>query len=168
MHRCWLYVPPKVSKWQRMLHELTFVFMSFCRVVTVSRPDLIIAVSPPLLLGPAAWLGSWLRRSRYVFHVQDLQPDTALGLGMIEPGLFTRLLYAVESFSYRKAWRVSGISGGMLAAFTAKGVPAEKQLSFPKANGVRLADPPARGLFRAHATALPRKISSRCTAGISE
>ncbi|HEY2342149.1 MAG TPA: glycosyltransferase, partial [Chthoniobacteraceae bacterium] len=34
VHRCWLYVPAKVRRWKRMLHELTFVFMSFCRVVT--------------------------------------------------------------------------------------------------------------------------------------
>ena len=51
------------------------------------------------------------------------------------PGIFSKLLYAIEAFSYRRAWKVSGISDGMLAAFRAKGVPAEKLVLFP--NGVR-------------------------------
>ena len=147
VHRCWHYVPARVRWWRRIIHEATFVLTSLPRVLTRPRPDLLIAVSPPLLLGPASWLVSMLRDTRYVFHVQDLQPDAALGVGLLRDDLFTRALYAAERFSYRQAWRVSGISRGMLAAFTAKGVPAEKQLYFP--NGIRLEPPPSRGAFRA-------------------
>jgi colanic acid biosynthesis glycosyl transferase WcaI len=147
VHRCWHYVPARVRWWKRIIHEATFVLMSLPRVLTRPRPDLIITVSPPLLLGPAAWLAARLRGTRYLFHVQDLQPDAALGVGLLKSNLFTRVLYAAEAFSYRHAWRVSGISRGMLAAFTAKGVPAERQLYFP--NGIRLdVPPPAPGAFR--------------------
>ena len=147
VHRCWSYVPARVTRWRRILHEATFTLTSFLRVLTRPRPDVIVAVSPPLLLGPAAWLASMLLRTRYVFHVQDLQPDAAIGLGMLKTGAFTRLLYAVETFAYRHAWRVSGISRGMLAAFVAKGVPPGKCVYFP--NGVALSEPPARaGAFR--------------------
>jgi len=110
------------------------------------RPDVIIAVSPPLLIGPAASLVSCLRGTRYVLHVQDLQPDAAVGVGMLKRDLFTRFLYAVEAFAYRHAWRVGGISQGMLSAFTSKGVPMEKQVYFP--NGIRLEISPQRGAFR--------------------
>lgn len=147
VHRCWHYVPARVRWWKRIIHEATFVLTSLPRVLTRPRPDLVISVSPPLLLGPASWLVSLLRRTRYVFHVQDLQPDAALGVGLLKDDLFTRSLYAVEAFSYRHAWRVSGISRGMLAAFTGKGVPAEKQIYFP--NGIRIEAPPPRGAFRA-------------------
>lgn len=147
VHRCWHYVPTRVQWWKRILHEATFILTSLPRVLRCRVPDVIVAVSPPLLLGPAAWVASRLLGTRYVFHVQDLQPDAAVGLGMLNPGLFTRALYAVEAFSYRHAWRVSGISAGMLAAFTAKDVPAEKQLYFP--NGTRLTGPVKRGAFRA-------------------
>jgi len=146
VHRCWHYVPARVRWWKRIIHESTFILTSFPRVLTRPRPDLIIAVSPPLLLGPAAWLVSRLRRTRYLFHVQDLQPDAALGVGLLKESLFTRAIYAVEAFAYRHAWRVSGISRGMLAAFSAKGVPAARQLYFP--NGIRLEPPPPPGAFR--------------------
>ena len=146
VHRCWHYVPARVRWWRRILHEVTFLLTSLPRVLRCRVPDVIVAVSPPLLLGPGAWLAARLMGTRYVFHVQDLQPDAAVGLGMLRPGLFTRALYAVEAFSYRHAWRVSGISRGMLAAFTAKGVPAARQLYFP--NGTLLAEPCKRGAFR--------------------
>ncbi|EDY19622.1 glycosyl transferase group 1 [Chthoniobacter flavus Ellin428] len=86
-------------------------------------------------------------RDAYVFHVQDLQPDAAVGVGLLRDDAFTRSLYAVEAFAYRHAWQVSGISRGMLTAFSSKGVPPERQLYFP--NGIRLEDPPVRGAFRA-------------------
>jgi colanic acid biosynthesis glycosyl transferase WcaI len=139
VHRCWHYVPREVTKTKRMVHEATFVINSFARLVTLPKSDLIIAISPPLLLGAAAWVASQLRGARYIFHVQDLQPDAAVGLGMLKPSAFTRFLYCLERIAYRHAWRVSGISRGMLAAFEAKGVPREKCLYFP--NGTRLAPP---------------------------
>ena len=146
VHRCWHYVPAKVSALKRIAHEGSFVASSFARSLLLGRFDVAVVVSPPLLLGAAAVL----RGVPFVFHVQDLQPDAAVGLGMLKPGAFTRLLYRLEAFAYAKAARVSGISQGMLRAFAAKGVPAEKQVYFP--NGTALADPgalPPRGRWRA-------------------
>ena len=151
VHRCWHFVPRRVSALKRILHEGSFVVVSFLRALLhLPRPDVIVVVSPPLLLGAAAWL---LTRCwggiPFVFHVQDLQPDAAVGLGMLRPGLLTRALYGLEAFAYRQAARIAGISAGMLRAFAQKSVPAEKCVLFP--NGVALpvaASLPARGLWR--------------------
>lgn len=131
VHRCWHYVPPRPSTLRRIFHEFSFGVTSLARVLVLPRADVYVVVSPPLILGPLAWLATRLKRSRYLFHVQDLQPDAALGLGMVKPGLFTKLLFAVEAFAYRHAAAVSGISQGMLDAFTRKGVPAGKRWYFP-------------------------------------
>jgi colanic acid biosynthesis glycosyl transferase WcaI len=118
----------------RIFHELSFVVTSFLRCLQLPRPDVLVVVSPPLLLGAAAWLAGRIKRAPFVFHVQDLQPDAALGLGMLKPSRFARALYALESLAYRKAARVAGISQGMLDAFRQKGVPPDKLVYFP--NGV--------------------------------
>ncbi len=149
IHRCWHYVPSRVSAIKRILHEGSFVATSFLRLLTLEKPDVLVVVSPPLLLGAAAWVVSRLRRCPYVFHVQDMQPDAAVGLGMLKPGMLTRLLYGLESLAYRKAARVSGISDGMMEAFRRKGVPPEKILYFP--NGVVVPERAAigsTGVFR--------------------
>ena len=150
VHRCWHYVPTRVSSLKRILHEGTFVLTSFLRGLTLPRPAVIFVASPPLLLGAAAWVLGRLRGAPYIFHVQDLQPDAAVGLGMLKPSAFTRLLYRLEALAYAKAARVSGISQGILKAFRDKGVPIEKQVHFP--NGFRTPDPadiPAPGRWRA-------------------
>ena len=135
VHRCWHYVPAQVSALKRIVHEGTFVLTSFLRALALGRFDVLVVVSPPLLLGAAAWVLGKIKGAPFVFHVQDLQPDAAVGLGMLKPNAFTRALYGLEALAYAKAARVSGISPGMLRAFAAKGVPAEKRVYFP--NGVQ-------------------------------
>jgi colanic acid biosynthesis glycosyl transferase WcaI len=131
VHRCWQYVPSKVTALRRIAHELSFVVSSFLRVLTLPRADVYLVISPPLALGFAAWIATRFKGSRYVFHVQDLQPDAAISLGMVNGGLLIRALYVLEGLAYRHAAAVSGISSGMLAAFARKGVPPERCILFP-------------------------------------
>ena len=136
VHRGWCYVPAGVTTGRRIAHELSFGLVSLLRVLTLPRADIYVVVSPPLALGFFAWIAAALKRSRFVFHVQDLQPDAAMGLGMIRPGRLGRALYRLEALAYAKAAAVSGISDGMMAAFRRKGVPAAKCLLLP--NWLRL------------------------------
>jgi colanic acid biosynthesis glycosyl transferase WcaI len=149
VRRCWHFVPRRVFAWKRIVHEATFVLISTMRVLLLRRPDVYVVVSPPLLLGAAGWVVATLKRAPFIFHVQDLQPDAAVGLGMLRTGLFTRALYWLEAFVYKHATRVSGISGEIVDAFRGKGVPDHKLILFP--NAVVLpadADIPVPGKFR--------------------
>ena len=131
LHRCWHYVPEKPSTVKRLIHELSFVATSTWRALWTEKPDVYVVVSPSLFLGIGAFVASRLKRRPFVFHVQDLQPDAALGLGMIKPGLSVKMLYALEKWSYARAALVSGISGGMIDAYRRKGVREEKIYLFP-------------------------------------
>lgn len=131
LRRRWHYVPRRPTALKRMLHEASFALTGFLALVFDRKPDLLVVVSPPLILGPFAWLASRLRGFPYTFHVQDMQPDAALRMGMLQPGKLSRLLYALERFNYRHAASVTGITHGMLDMFTAKGLPATRQAYFP-------------------------------------
>lgn len=148
VHRCGQYVPSRVTTGGRILHELSFGLVSLLRVLLLPRADVYFVVSPPLCLGFFAWIATRLKRSRYVFHVQDLQPGAAVGLGMVKGRGFIRVLFALERFAYRHAAAVSGISDGMIEEFRRKGVLARRRIHFP--NWLREAPPerPARGEFR--------------------
>lgn len=150
VHRCWHFVPQRLSAGKRIVHEATFILASTMRILLLRRPDVYVVVSPPLLLGAAGWLVATLKRAPFIFHVQDLQPDAAVGLGMLRTGLFTRALYWLEAFAYKHARRVSGISEEIIDAFRRKGVPDRKLIPFPNAvvlPGDR--DIPVREKFRA-------------------
>jgi colanic acid biosynthesis glycosyl transferase WcaI len=150
VHRCWHFVPARVSAWKRIIHEATFIKTSTLRVLSLKRADVYVIPSPPLLLGMAAWFVTRFKRAPFIFHVQDLQPDAAVGLGMLQAGWFTRALYWLESFAYKHATRVSGISQEILDAFRRKGVPESKLILFPNAIALPAeSEIPARGRFRA-------------------
>ena len=149
VHRSWHFVPRRVSPLKRIFHEGSFIFTSTLRVLSLPRADVYVLVSPPLLLGVAGWLVGRIKGAPFVFHVQDMQPDAAIGLGMLKPSWFTRALYWLESFAYRHAARVSGITRGMLKSFRGKGVPEAKLVYFP--NAIELdhgGPPPEPGEFR--------------------
>jgi colanic acid biosynthesis glycosyl transferase WcaI len=143
VYRCWHYVPARATAVRRILHEFSFGITSFLRILSLPRADLYVVVSPPLLLGPLAWLACFIKRSRYVFHVQDLQPDAALVLGMIkEKGVLSQVLSRMAALTYRHATLVSGISQAMINAFAEKGVPVRKRYLF--ANWIAIEETPSK------------------------
>ena len=149
VHRCWHFVPRRVSALKRIFHEASFVFISTLRILSLPRADIYVLVSPPLLLGVAGGLVGKIKSAPFVFHVQDMQPDAAVGLGMLKASWFTRALYRLESCAYRHATRVSGISQGMLKGFRGKGVPESRHIYFPNAIALENGGPPPeRGRFR--------------------
>jgi colanic acid biosynthesis glycosyl transferase WcaI len=131
LHRCWCYVPKRVTTLRRIFHELSFCVISAIRILGLPRAEVYLVVSPPLALGLFAWVISRLKSSRFIFHVQDLQPDAAVGLGMLKRGWLVRGLYALERLAYAKAAVVSGISQGMLTAFQTKAVPKHRRVMLP-------------------------------------
>ena len=130
IRRCPLYVPASVTPLRRVVHEASFIAMAFARSICCRRPDLLFVVSPPIGLAVVAAVLSWIWHVPYVYHVEDLQPDAAVDLGMMKPGRLTRFLFAVERLAYRRAAAVSTLSPAMRDRILAKGVPAEKVLLF--------------------------------------
>src|SRR5262249_13886403 len=128
VRRHYVYVPARPRALTRMLHELSFVVSASLGYLFGPRAAVPLLVSPPLPLGVPVGLIAKLKRSRLVFHVQDLQPDAAIETGLLQPGWFTRALLALERCTYALADRVSTISRGMLARIEAKGVAQAKTL----------------------------------------
>lgn len=147
--RVWHYVPKGPSALKRIVHEASFLGVSFLHSLFLGKFDIAVVVSPPLGLGVFAWLFSRIKGTPFVFHVQDLQPDAALSLGMLNSGRFSQLLYKLEALAYKKAIGVSGISRGMIRAFERKNVPPEKIIFFPNGVAVPGSDYfPEPGVFR--------------------
>jgi colanic acid biosynthesis glycosyl transferase WcaI len=115
------YVPTApVTGAKRMLLDATWIWSTLWDSIRVRRrPDAILLVSPPFL---GALLGIVLRawwRVPVVYHVQDLQIDAALDLGMI-PGWMARLLLRLERVLLRHVDLVTTISEAMRRRLAAK------------------------------------------------
>ncbi|MFI5045260.1 MAG: glycosyltransferase family 4 protein, partial [Acidimicrobiales bacterium] len=88
-----------------------FTGMAAARGVgTRIRPDAVMVMSPPLPLGAAGWLVSLLRRTPFVFNIQDVFPDVAVELGAITDRRVIAAASSLERFLYRRADAITVLS----------------------------------------------------------
>ena len=92
------------------------------------RPQVLIACSPPITIGLAAWAIAALKRCRYLYNVQELYPDIAVNLGYLKHPWAIRAVSAVERFIYRHATAVTSITPAMCAKIRARTEPGKVRL----------------------------------------
>jgi len=130
--RCPLWIPRRLSGLKRVLHLCSFAMSSFPVLMrnVFWRPDIIIAIEPPLFAAPGVLFVSKLSGAKSWLHIQDFEVDAAFDLGIVP----TRLRTFVEFFEkllLSKFTRVSTISEKMMERLETKGVLPEKRILFP-------------------------------------
>jgi len=105
--RTWLLPLPNRKAHERMLNYGSFCVSAAWRGMDLSRPDVVIATSPQLLVGLSGWWVSFWKRVPFIFEVRDLWPESlsAVGVGT-ENSLLHRVLGNIAGFLYREADRV--------------------------------------------------------------
>jgi colanic acid biosynthesis glycosyl transferase WcaI len=78
--------------------------------VSTLRPDAVLAMSPPLTLGPAGWAVATARRVPLVFNIQDVFPDVAVELGLLQGRRAIAAARWLERSSYRLSDAVTVLS----------------------------------------------------------
>lgn len=91
------------------------------------RPNAILAMSPPLTLGPTGWLVGLVRRAPLVFNIQDVFPDAAVRTGAITNRRIIALAAALEKFSYARSRAVVALSDDLAANIASKMKPAARE-----------------------------------------
>src|SRR5262245_45524750 len=132
--RCPLYVPKRASGLKRILHLLSFACTSLPVLFWLAlrhRPDVIMAIEPPFVGAPAAWLAARLTGAAAWLHVQDFEIDTAFELGLLKSDRLRRLVLRAESMLMRGFDRVTTISDRMRARLRTKGVAPARAGLFP-------------------------------------
>lgn len=123
--RCPLYIPAMPSGSKRMLQDLSFYLSSMLvviyQVITFKKFDIIITPSPSFMNGfHGIFLKFFHSKSVFVFHIQDLQIDAALELGIIKKDWLKSLLLRFEKIIMSHATVVSTISEGMRSKILSK------------------------------------------------
>ncbi|MEI7593244.1 MAG: glycosyltransferase family 4 protein [Actinomycetes bacterium] len=84
------------------------------------KPDVVLAMSPPLTLGLAGWMVSRVRRVPFVFNIQDVFPDVAVELGLLTGRRTIAAARWLERASYRRADAVTVLSDDLADNVRAK------------------------------------------------
>ena len=101
---------------KRNIPARALAFGGFTLLATVEgaiarrRPDLVLAMSPPLTLGLAGWAVAKARRVPFVFNIQDVFPDVAVELGLLTGQRVIAAASWLERFTYRRSDAVTVLS----------------------------------------------------------
>ncbi|MBE0648270.1 MAG: glycosyltransferase family 4 protein [Bacteroidales bacterium] len=136
VNRTWIFASKSQSVPIRLLVYFSFVFSSLVvGLFQLKRFDLIICESPPLFLGISAWMIKLVKRTKLLFNVSDLWPESAEKLGLVTNRFFLRISKSLEEFLYRKSDLISGQTQGIVKNISSR-MP-EKKVFWLK-NGVDL------------------------------
>jgi len=109
--RTWLLPFPNRKAYERMLNYSSFCISAASTGLFVSRPDVVIATSPQLLVGLSGWWIARWKRVPFVFEVRDLWPESLVAVGMGESdSLLHRTLGKIAGFLYRHSDRVTVVT----------------------------------------------------------
>jgi glycosyltransferase involved in cell wall biosynthesis len=109
--RTWLLPFPNRKSYERMLNYSSFCLSASGTGLFIERPDVVIASSPQLLVGLSGWWLARCKRSRFVFEVRDLWPESlaAVGVGNSESPVY-RALAQIAGFLYHNADHIVVVS----------------------------------------------------------
>jgi colanic acid biosynthesis glycosyl transferase WcaI len=114
------------SLWGRAANYLSYLAASMVRAMALRRPDVVVTMTDPPVIGVIGALVSMRYRRPFVHVCHDLYPDIAVALGTLRPGPATRVWSRVNRFVWSRAELVCAVSRDMRDKLVARGVPADR------------------------------------------
>lgn len=132
--RTWVYPVPRGRFWKRLLNYFSFAFSACYGVIKADPTDVVFVESPPLFIGFTALFAKLVKRAPLIMNISDLWPESAVSLGLVTNKHLISWAERFELYLYRKAWKISAQTQGILTNLRNRGIPAEKLAFLP--NGV--------------------------------
>jgi glycosyltransferase involved in cell wall biosynthesis len=110
----------------RGLNYLTFMSAALVRGLAVGRPDVVLCMTDPPMLGAAAVFVARRHRSPLIVVSEDVFPEIASTLGRLRNPIVIAALRRSVSFYLRRADRIVAIGETMRARLQAKGAPPDR------------------------------------------
>ncbi len=118
--RVWPFPTDKTNVPARALGFAGFTALVASAALTLSKPDVVLGMSPPIFLGDAAWAVARRWGVPFVFNVQDIFPDVAIDLGALSNAKVVHWAKKHERSLYRRADAVTVLSEDQAANVRAK------------------------------------------------
>jgi colanic acid biosynthesis glycosyl transferase WcaI len=155
----------RASASERYRQELSFMTAQLAAIPALSRPDVMVAVSPSFPALVPAILNARARRLPWILWLHDILPDGAAASGLVEEGSpVVRAARRLERVAYREADRIVVLSRAFTTNLERKGVATSKiQLIYDPATRV-----PRGSISDPEAASSPARILSMGNIGYSQ
>jgi len=146
VYRCHVSESYNKSFMGRFWAYLSFAFSSsVAGVLRASRPDIIIATSPPLTVAATMWLLGVAYGTPAVFEVRDLWPESAIDTGVLTSRTLIWLSHRLEELAYRRSAWINVLTPAFAEVLAnRKRVPPERISMIPNGADLDLLSPGPR------------------------
>lgn len=110
----------------RLVNYFSFAIASSLRGLGMRGFDVVVATSPPLTTGIAAWLTASMHRMPLVMEIRDLWPEAAIQLGYLKNSAARKMAYGLERFLYSYASSIVTVSEGIKKGIVRRGIDPNK------------------------------------------
>ncbi len=111
---------------RRLMDYLSFLALALGRACTASKPDVVVSLSDPPLVGLIGVLAAARHRCPYVQICHDVHPDITIALGKVQEGFLTRLWRGINRYVQRRAIRIVVVGRDMEEKLASEGVARER------------------------------------------
>lgn len=97
----------KTNKLSRINNILSYFVGALAATIKVGPMDYIFAISqPPILGGLLGVWGKWVKRAKYIYNIQDFNPEQIIAVGYSKNKLLLKIMLQLDKFSCRYADKV--------------------------------------------------------------
>lgn len=94
----------KSSKKSRIKNIISYFFGAILATFKVGKQDYVFSISqPPILGGLLGVFGKWIKHAKYIYNIQDFNPEQTMAVGYSKNKLVTGLMMFLDKFSCRRS-----------------------------------------------------------------
>jgi len=94
----------KSSKKSRIKNIISYFFGAISATLKVGKQDYIFSISqPPVLGGLLGVLGKWIKHAKYIYNIQDFNPEQTIAVGYSKNKVITNIMMLLDKFSCRRS-----------------------------------------------------------------
>lgn len=94
----------KTNKVSRVKNILSYFFGAMGATFKVGKQDYVFSISqPPILGGLLGVWGKWVKRAKYIYNIQDFNPEQVLAVGYSKNKLITDAMMWFDKFSCKRS-----------------------------------------------------------------
>ena len=110
----------------RLLSFISFSLSCPLGLLSVAKPDVVLASSPPIFPMFPAWLVCKLRRIPFVMEVRDLWPASAVQMGILKNRQLIGIMAWMERVLYNQSEKIVALTEGIRDDICSRGWPKTK------------------------------------------
>lgn len=105
----------KSNKLSRVKNILSYFIGAMIATFKVGKMDYVYSISqPPILGGLLGVWGKWMKRAKYIYNIQDFNPEQTMAVGYSKNKLVLKAMMMFDKFSCRQADKVIVVGRDMV------------------------------------------------------